>query len=43
LIFLKEVKQGESHLNSGITIAQRFFDPKDQYYEAEDDPGVKIA
>lgn len=42
VVFMKEVREGNSDLKVDILVAQRFFDPKDRYVYSDEDPGVKF-
>lgn len=42
IIFLKEISEGQAQLKPEILISMRLFDPKDQFVESEEEPGVRV-
>ncbi len=38
----EQVKEGQPDMRGDITVAQRFFDPKDRYQSSEDSEDVKV-
>ncbi len=42
ILFLKEIQESNSELRGDISVAQRFFDPRDRYQVSEEDPDVEV-